>query len=92
MSDITVRALDENTYAVELREGDTTTNHRVTVPPDMVEDLGLGAVDLEVLVRESMAFLLEREPPTSVLQEFSLSDIQGYFSEYYDELARRVGA
>jgi hypothetical protein len=39
-----------------------------------------------------MAFLLEREPATSVLREFALSDIQEYFDEYYDELTTRVRA
>lgn len=92
MSEITVTALDGGAFGVEVREGDVQTSHRVTVPPDMVEDLGLGEVDPEVLVRESVHFLLEREPATSILPEFALSDIQGYFDEYYEELARRVGA
>jgi hypothetical protein len=92
VSEITVRPLDDHTFGVELREGETTTDHKVTVPPEMVDDLGLGDVDPERLVRESMAFLLEREPPTAVLREFALSDIQEYFGEYYDELATRVRA
>ena len=92
MSEITVTPMDGDDFGVEVSEGDVTTNHRVTVPPDMVDDLNLGDVDREVLVRESIAFLLEREPATSILPEFSLSDIQGYFGEYYDELTRRVGA
>ncbi len=92
MSEITVTPLEEGAYGVEIREGDTTTNHRVTVPDDMVDDLGLGDVDREVLVRQSVDFLLEREPPSSILPEFALSDIKKYFDEYYDELARRVGA
>jgi bifunctional DNA-binding transcriptional regulator/antitoxin component of YhaV-PrlF toxin-antitoxin module len=92
MSEITVTALDDGSFDVEIRQGDVTSNHRVTVPEDMVDDLGLGDVDPEVLVRQSVDFLLEREPPTSILQEFALSDIQKYFDEYYDELRRRVGA
>jgi hypothetical protein len=92
MSEITVTALDDGAFGVEIRQGGETTNHRVTVPDDMVDDLGLGDVDPEVLVRQSVDFLLEREPPTSILPEFALSDIQKYFDEYYDELRRRVGA
>lgn len=90
MTEIRVGALDDDTYGVELREGDITTHHRVRVPPEMVDDLRLTDVDPEVLVRESMKFLLEREPSTSVLAEFSLTDIQGYFPEYYDELVTRA--
>jgi hypothetical protein len=92
MSEITVTPIDDGHFGVELREGDVTTNHRVAVPAAMVDDLGLGDVDRDVLVRESMAFLLEREPATSILSEFALSDIQRYFDDYYDELPRRVGA
>ncbi len=92
MSEITVTALDEGAFGVEIRQGGVTTNHRVTVPEDMVDDLGLGDVDREQLVRESIEFLLEREPPSSILSEFALSDIQRYFGEYHDEIGRRVGA
>ncbi len=91
MSEITVTALDAGAFGVEIRQGGTTTNHRVTVPEDMVDDLGLGDVDGEVLVRESIGFLLEREPPTSIMSEFALTDIQRFFGEYYDEIGRRVG-
>ena len=90
MSEITLNRQDQTTYEVELRDGDTATSHRVTVPPGMVEDLELGDVDPDVLVRESMEFLLERESPSSVLPEFALTDIQGYFSEYYDEIQMRL--
>ena len=90
MSEITLNRQDDMTYEVELRKSGTATNHRVTVPPDMVEELGLADVDRDTLVRESMEFLLEREPPSSVLPEFALTDIQRYFSEYYDEIRSRL--
>ena len=46
--------------------------------------------DPERLVRASFEFLLEREPASSILAEFELSDIARYFPEYWDELARRL--
>ena len=75
MSEINLSTDDQKTYEVELRDGETTTTHRVTVPPGMTDDLELGDVDPDVLVRESMEFLLERESPSSVLPEFALTDI-----------------
>jgi hypothetical protein len=45
----------------------------------------------EAVVRESFAFLLEREPNTSILGEFSLDVISRYFPEYSQELPRRLG-
>ena len=62
----------------------------MTVPAWMTDDPELGAVDPEVIVHESMEFLLEREPATSILEEFSLDDIARYFPEYYDELRTRI--
>jgi hypothetical protein len=44
----------------------------------------------ERVVRESFRFLLEREPATSILRQFSLSDISRFFPEYPSELARRL--
>ena len=73
-----------------MREGDRETIHQVTVPERLGEGLELRDDDLEQVVRESFRFLLEREPATSILARFSLSDISRYFPEYRDELARRL--
>ena len=62
----------------------------MTVPAWMTDDPELGAVDPEVIVQESMEFLLEREPPTSILSEFSLDVIPRYFGDYHSELRRRL--
>lgn len=37
---------------------------------------------VEDLVRRSFEFLLEREPPQSILRRFALGDIERYFPEY----------
>jgi hypothetical protein len=34
------------------------------------------------LVRRSFEFLLEREPASSILREFRITDIERYFPEY----------
>jgi hypothetical protein len=90
MSEIQVTPLEEGAYGVRVIEGDRVTDHRVTVPQAMLEDLGLTGADQETVVRESFAFLLEREPVTSILSEFSLDQIARYFPEYYEELPRRL--
>jgi len=61
------------------------SRHRVTVPARFGDD------DLERVVRLSFEFLLEREPASSIMREFSLDVIQRYFPEYEDELPRRLG-
>ena len=41
-----------------------------------------GYSDMDRLVRETFAFLLEREPRTSILRAFDLSDVSHYYPDY----------
>ncbi|MGH2686761.1 MAG: hypothetical protein ACRDJP_14950 [Actinomycetota bacterium] len=91
MSDVQVTPLEEDAYGVEVVEGNTRTSHRVTIPQTYVDGLGLGDADPGALIRASFAFLLEREPPSAILREFSLEDIERYFPEYREELPTRLG-
>ena len=89
MPELSVIRDGPSTFVVEVH-GDRTTRHLVEVPPSLLEELGLGSDDGERLVRESFSFLLEREPATSIMSEFSLDVIEQYFPEYRDELGRRL--
>jgi len=42
------------------------------------------------LVRETFAFLLEREPRESILTRFDLPVVERYFPEYPSEMRRRL--
>jgi hypothetical protein len=77
-------------FGVEVTEGEETTSHRVIVPPSLLDDWGLDEDDCEAVVRESFAVLMEREPASSILPEFSLAIIPRYFPEYKDELPERL--
>jgi hypothetical protein len=90
MADITISPLALRVFRVEVREGQRATTHEVTVPERLGERLELREDDLERVVRESFRFLLEREPATSILRQFSLSDISRYFPDYPGELERRL--
>lgn len=90
MADISITPTGPGQFSVRLEHGRGSTSHRVTVPQAMLDDPELGAVDQEVIVRQSMEFLLEREPPTSILSEFSLDVIPRYFGDYHAELRRRL--
>jgi hypothetical protein len=46
--------------------------------------------DVERLVRETFAFLLEREPLGSILSSFDLKVVERYFPEYRAEIRRRL--
>lgn len=90
MSEITITPMEPGHYGVQVAEGDTTTSHRVAVPDTLLDDLGLNGVDPELVVRETIGFLLEREPATSIMSEFSLDQVPRFFPEYYDELQARL--
>ena len=64
----------------------------MTVPQGMLDELDLGQVESEDVVRESFRFLLEREPSTSILPEFSLDEIGRFFPDYFQELPKRLTA
>lgn len=83
--------LEEGAFGVRVTEGTGATDHRVTIPDGFLEELGIPEADPEAVVRESFAFLLEREPATSILSDFALPDIARYFPSYLAELPRRLG-
>lgn len=88
-TDIEVLPMAPHEYAVTVTERELTTNHRVTVPESLVDELGPD-VEEERLVRESFEILLEKEPVTAIEQEFRLDRIGDFFPEYVDELRTRL--
>jgi hypothetical protein len=50
-----------------------------------------GVTDMDRLVRETFAFLLEREPRASILRRFDLAVVERYFPDYPREIRRRLG-
>jgi len=78
-------------YRVQVGEGRSATTHRVEVPAAYPAALGLGEVPVDELVAASFAFLLEREPSSSILRRFRLDQIARYFPEYPAEIARYLG-
>jgi hypothetical protein len=62
-------------------DGRPLTEHTVTVTEADKERLAPQST-VEDLVTRSFEFLLEREPPTSILRRFDLTDIERYFPDY----------
>jgi hypothetical protein len=93
MSHIDVRPLGPGEYAVEVSDSAQATHHRVRVDDRVLDDLALLDPDeqtRERLVRESVEFLLEREPASAIRTDFALSDISQFFPEYLQEVATRM--
>jgi hypothetical protein len=91
MPDLGISASDAHEYAVTVTADDgTQTSHTVRVPPAMLTDLGLSDAQEPTLVRASLLYLLEREPASSILADFSLDDIGRYFPDYPADIRARV--
>lgn len=86
---ISVAQEGERAFRVEIQGSDVSTTHAVEVPEGLAEELGWGQAREADLVQASFAFLLEREPPTSILRHFKLDVIGSYFPEYQSEMRQR---
>lgn len=71
-------------FQVKLVDGDTELgSYHVQVSEDEFTRFGAGAEPRE-LVEATFQFLLEREDPDMILEQFSVSDVVKYFPEYAD--------
>lgn len=75
-------------FIVTVREGDSATEHDVTLGATDLDRLGVTYRSPEELVRACFTFLLEREPKESILPTFDVSTIGGYFPEFERTIAR----
>jgi hypothetical protein len=85
MAEIVTRAVDEQLYEAEVTHQGEHYSYRVSVPDDLVERT---SAEPAAIVRATVAFLLDREPPTSIMERFDCSVVSGYFPEYEAELPR----
>lgn len=94
MSEIKVEKLNEGDkgwkFDVKVREGDGETQHKVSMSRAFYENLETDIAP-EKVIEKSFEFLLEREPKESILREFDVTVISGYFSEYEKELRGMLG-
>lgn len=82
----------DHSFRVEVEAPPLHTTHVVHVPDGLAEELGWSDASEADLVWASFAFLLEREPPTSILRRFRLDVITSYFPEFPGEMRRQSGA
>jgi hypothetical protein len=75
-------------FRVVVREGDSSTEHDVTLSHADLDRLGSSYGSPESFVRACFAFLLEREPKESILPTFDVSVIGGYFPGFERTIAR----
>lgn len=85
MMDITVERGTGDAYAV--RVGRRTSHTVRATPAALARVTRPGEAAEDALVR-AFRFLLEREPPESILPSFELEDIGRYFPEFWSHMTR----
>ncbi len=63
------------------------TEHEVTATPAAVGRIRRDTETTEETVARAVRFLLEREPPSSILRRFALEDIARYFPEFWEAMS-----
>lgn len=85
-----ITAADPHVYDVSITHpSGAETSHRVTVPDELMARLGLSAAQEPLLVRASLAYLLERSP-AAMPDAFGLDEIGRAVPEYDDEIGARL--
>jgi len=80
-----------NVYEVVV-EGESPTTHRVHMSQAYYRELCGATVTHEYVLIQAFRFLLEREPNTSILHEFDITDINHYFPEFEAVVKDRLEA
>jgi hypothetical protein len=92
MTSISITEMGPGRFGVEVEEGDERTGHLITVPEAVMDEIGLIDIDPTLLVRESVGFLLDREPSTSIGEDLSLEEIPRRYPDYFEEVRAGLGA
>jgi hypothetical protein len=88
MPEIRVTPAGERTFRVEATVDGRRHAWRVGVPQQLADRL---AADPEAVAGATIAFLLDREPPGSILAAFECSVVPRYFPDYEAELPGYLG-
>ncbi|MDG2213904.1 MAG: hypothetical protein P8M70_08750 [Verrucomicrobiota bacterium] len=78
---VEVETIGDDEFLVEVSAA-TSTEHHVTLTDAYWEQIWNSRLTKKEIVSRSFAFLLEREPNSSIMRTFDLPVIQRYFSEY----------
>ena len=89
MNYILIKELDINEFEVVI-DKKTKTIHIVTLRDESYEKLTKKKISKKDLLKYSFAFLLDREPNTSILETFELEIITRYFPEYESEIRKII--
>lgn len=89
--DVNVLRLHDFEYAAEIHQGNEFTEHRVLYAQGTLDDLMLPDVAERDFVIESVKYLLQDTPGTSLPHDIDLGELQGRDPEFIPEMRSRLG-
>jgi hypothetical protein len=85
-----IRASDRHVYDVTIsHHSGAVTRHSVSVPEELLADLGVSAAQEPLLVRASLGYLLEHDPAT-LPERFALDEVGKAIPQYRAEIVERL--
>ena len=81
MASIKIIEIEKDKFLVEVSDN-VKSSHNVVISDKVHQELTNSMISKYELLEKSFAFLLDREPNTSILTNFEIQIISHYFSDY----------
>ena len=81
MASIKITEIEKDKFLVEVSHN-VKSSHNVVISDKVYQELTDSMISKYELLEKSFAFLLDREPNTSILTNFEIQIISHYFSDY----------
>ena len=81
MASIKITEIEKDKFLVEV-SNNVKSSHNVVISDKVYQELTNSMISKYELLEKSFAFLLDREPNTSILTNFEIQIISHYFSDY----------
>ncbi len=81
MASIKITEIEKDKFIVEVSDN-VKSSHNLVISDKVHQELTNSMISKYELLEKSFAFLLDREPNTSILTNFEIQIISHYFSDY----------
>ena len=81
MASVKITEIGKDKFLVEVIDN-VKTSHNVVISDKVYQELTNSMISKYELLEKSFAFLLDRDPNTSILTNFEIQIISHYFSDY----------
>ncbi|WP_019854089.1 hypothetical protein [Actinopolyspora mortivallis] len=88
---VEVMRLGEHSYAAEVHEAGHTTEHRVVLGQEVLDDLAPPPPEESTVVAETVRYLLDRRPSTALPHDIDLEELREADAGFLPELRARLG-